>query len=48
MMFVPKIDEAFSLYTKMLLGFGADLRDADAGVLPRADGRRSTGQLLLK
>ena len=45
---MPKIDEAFSLYMKMILGVGADLRDADAGVLPRADGRRHRGGMLLK
>jgi sec-independent protein translocase protein TatC len=26
MVFMPKIDEAFSLYTKMLLGFGSSSR----------------------
>ena len=47
MKFMPKIGEAFGLYVKMLLGFGADLPDADAGVLPGAHGH-GDGRFLLK
>ena len=38
--FMPRIEDAFSLYMRMLLGMAARLPDAGAGVLSGADGRR--------
>ena len=38
--FMPRIEDAFSVYMRMLLGMAARVSDAGAGVLSGADGRR--------